>query len=144
MLSSPRHFLFHRRRRRAGKLLRGDGLLKFGYDFHLVAPIKLLHRSVERPTFLALDKQLGYFRTSFQIFRKDFSDGALARFLAFDIRAEGIPRELASVFLLGDSRFLVPDLTLLFGQILPGQSNNLGQRAVIGLDVGRDVLTADK
>jgi len=145
MLSFPDPFLINWGRRRAGKLLRSDRLLKLGHDFHLVVSVKLLHRNVEGTALLAFDKQLGYFRTPLQILGKDFSDGPLAWFaFALGIRAERVTRELASVLLFSDSRLLVPDLTLFFGQVLPGQSDDLGQRTVVGLYLGGDMLTADK
>ena len=40
--------------------------------------------------------------------------------------------------------FGMPDLTLLVRQILPGKTNDLGERAVVRLDLSRHVLALDE
>ena len=58
--------------------------------------------------------------------------------------AEGILRELALVLLERDLGLRVPDLALLVRKILPGETDDLGQCAVIGLDLGGDMLVLDE
>lgn len=48
------------------------------------------------------------------------------------------------MFLEGDLRLCMPDLTFLRREVLPGESNDLGECAVVRLDVGRNVLVLDK
>lgn len=38
----------------------------------------------------------------------------------------------------------VPCLALAVGEVLPGHADDLGERAVVGFDLGGDVLTLDK
>lgn len=40
--------------------------------------------------------------------------------------------------------FGMPDLTLLVRQILPSETDDLGESAVVGLDLGGDMLTLDE
>ena len=49
----------------------------------------------------------------------------------------------ALVFLLHLLGFDVLGLALVVGNVLPGHADDLGEHAVVGLDLGGDVLTLD-
>lgn len=48
------------------------------------------------------------------------------------------------MLLEGVPGFCVPDLSLVVGEVLPGQADDLGESAVVSLDLRGDVLSFDE
>lgn len=136
----------HRRRGRASIVARSDRRLEAGDDLGYVVAVELLDGGVEVVALLALDEQLGYLLAALEILGLDLSHlSFLGRTLALGVeRTEGVLGELAPVLLERGLGLVVPDLALVVGEVLPGEADDLGQGAVVGLDGGGDVLGFDE
>lgn len=60
------------------------------------------------------------------------------------VRPKRILRKLALVFVERSLGFRVPKLLLAIGELLPGETNDCGERAVVGLDLGRHMVAFDE
>ena len=111
--------------------------------------IELLDCHPKVGALLPLDEQLCDLGATLHVLGPDLAHLALlarvrAR-LGLDVRrAEGVVGELAFVFGLGDLGLAVPDLALLVRHVLPGEPDDLGERAVVRLNLGRDVPALDE
>lgn len=117
--------------------------------------VKLLHSRLEVGALLAFDEQLRDLGATLHVFRTHFAHFALlgvgaaaaaaARALGLDVRrTEGVIGELALVLGLGHLGLAVPELAFLMWHVLPGESYDLRERAVVRLDLGGDVSTLDE
>ena len=94
-------------------------LLAVTQQFHyLLAPLDILRFRLSYPSFLLLSL---------------IGDGA-----------ERILRPSAFVFLLCLFGLEVPGPAFVVGKVLPGHADDLGERAVVRLDLGGDMLTLDE
>ena len=135
-------------RRRGRPTIRASshGCLEPGDDLGNMCAIKLLDGSIELCTLLAFDKQLCDLCASLHILWLYFPNFSFLRpSLALRMRwPEGILRPLLPVFLQCLLRLRVPNLTFIMGHILPRETNDLRQRAVVGFDLSRDMLVFDE
>ena len=120
--------------------------LEAGDDLGDVVAVELLDRGVEVRALFALDEQLGDLGAAREVLRFDLAHLALldGRLPLGVQRAEGVLGELALVLLERGLGLRVPDLALLLGQVLPGEADDLAQRAVVRFELGRDVLVLDE
>jgi hypothetical protein len=116
--------------------------------------VKLMNSRLKVRALLALNEQLGDLGTTLHIFWTHFSHFALLSIgagtaaraaLGLDMRrTEGVIWELAFVLGLGGLGFAVPELAFLMWHVLPGESYDLRKRAVVRLDLRRDVATLNE
>ena len=107
--------------------------------------VEFLDGGVELAAFLALHEELGNLLAPLEVLWADLSDLALLRATTLGVQgAKRVLGELALVLLESGLGLGMPHLPLLVRQILPGEANDLGERAVVGLDLGRDVLALDE
>lgn len=110
--------------------------------------IEFLDCGVELLAFLPLYQQLGYLLAPLRILQSHLSHFPLlsrSPTLATRMRrSECIGREAPLVVLERRLRLAVPDLALLVRQVLPGEADDLRERAVVGLDLGGDMLALDE
>lgn len=109
--------------------------------------VELADSLVQFHALLALDEKLGDLLASLDVLQADFPHLALLRRSPFRFRmqrSERVRGELALVLIERDLGLGVPDLALLVREVLPGESDDLRQRAVVRLDVGGDVLVFDE
>lgn len=108
--------------------------------------IELLDGSIELCALLALDEKLGDLSASLHVFRAYLSDlPLLGRALTLAVQGpKRVFRPLALVLVERDLGLCVPDLPFLVRERLPGEPDDLGERAVVCLDLRGDVLVFDE
>jgi hypothetical protein len=123
-----------------------------------VRTIEFLYGGVELLTFETLDEQFGDLFTPFEILRAYLPHLSLLRRstvlppapattavpLVGVHGSKGVFGELAFVLVEGGSSLVVPDLTFVVREVLPCESDDLGEGAVVRFDVRRDVLGFDE
>ena len=111
--------------------------------------IELLDCHLKVGALLPLDEQLCDLGATLHVLGPNLAHLALLAGVragfGLDVRrAEGVVGELAFVLRLGDLGLAVPDLALLVRHVLPGEPDDLGERAVVRLNLGRDVPALDE
>ena len=126
----------------------GDGGVEARHDDRDVVLVELLHGGLEVGALLALDEELCDLGAALHVLGADLANfsllcggGALAPHMR---GAERVVGELALVLGLCELRLAVPELALLVRHVLPGEPNDLGQSAVVRLDLCGNVPALDE
>lgn len=106
--------------------------------------VEVLDGVFEFVPLLAVAQQFHYLLATFDVLWFRLSYSALLLLSLVSDRAECILRPFALVFLLRLLSLEVPGPALVVRKVLPGHTNDLGERAMVRLDLGGDVLTFDK
>lgn len=108
--------------------------------------VELLNGSFKLGALLPLNKKLGDLLATLDVLRTDLPYLAfICSTLSFQMkRAEGVVGELALMLGLRDLGLAVPELTLFVRHVLPSDADDLRERAVIRLNLGRNMLTFDE
>ena len=133
--------------RRGGRSAVGtlsDGCLEAGDELGNMRLVEVLDGVSEFVPFLAVAQQFYYLLTTFDVLRFRLSYPAFLLLSLVSDRAERILRPFALVFLLRLLGLEVPGPALVVRKVLPGHTDDLGERAMVRLDLGGDVLTFDK
>jgi hypothetical protein len=107
--------------------------------------VEFLNGSVQLVPLLALHQQFSDLGASREILRPNFSDFPLLRWFPLGMQwAERILGELTLMLLKSRLGLSVPYLALVVRKVLPSETNDLRQSAVICLDLGGNVLALDE
>jgi hypothetical protein len=122
-----------------------EGSLESRDDLRNVCAIEFLDSGVELAAFLALHEELRNLLAPLDVLWAHLPDLALLRATTLGVQgAKSVLREFALVLLESGLGLCMPNLSLLVRQVLPGEADDLGERAVVGFDLSRDMLALDE
>jgi len=106
--------------------------------------VEVLDGVSELVSLLAVTQQFHYLFTTFDVLRFRLSYPAFLLLSLVGDRTECVLRPFALVLLLCLLGLEVPGPALVVRKVLPGHTDDLGERAVVRLHLRGDVLTFDK
>jgi hypothetical protein len=107
--------------------------------------VEFLNGSVKLVPLLSLHQQFSDLGASREILRPNFSDFPLLGRFPLGMRwTKCILGKLSLVLIQGSLGLSVPYLTFIMGKVLPSETNDLRQSAVICLDLGGNVLALNE